>query len=70
MPPKIWRIVLIAPARTLAGMPTQVVSGVVQVAGQRQIAVRVGDYEPAVMGDEAVRQHIDNCQTALNDRRS
>jgi hypothetical protein len=68
MPPRVWRIVLIAPARSLTGKPTQVVSGILQVDGQRHIAVRVGDGQPAVMGNEAVRQHIANCHTALAER--
>lgn len=68
MPPRIWQVVLIAPARTLAGKPTQVVSGVLQLNGPPQIAVRVGGGEPAVMGNEATRQHIANLHSALAER--
>lgn len=69
MAPRGWRTALIAPARDLkTGRPTQVLTGAVQLDGRKHVAIRRGDGDSAIMGDQATRQLIANLHTALEEQ--
>jgi hypothetical protein len=68
-----WREARIVPARQPNGLPTQVAVGLVHVANTTQVALSVGEQEPALFGRQAASEIMANLRrliAAMTDQKS